>query len=115
MRRSVGALCYSSLAKGFLTGKFRSEKDIAGNVYADFLKPHLTARGLGIVRALEDVANRHASTCAAVAIAWLLAQPGVCAAIAAVDTPGQLDEITGAVALSLTSDDIGALTQASES
>jgi aryl-alcohol dehydrogenase-like predicted oxidoreductase len=105
----VGALCYSALAKGFLTGKFRSVSDVEGRTYARFLEPHLDERGLRILRALDGVAGEHRTTAAAVAIAWVAAQPGVAAAIAAVDTPDQLNELLGAVELSLTPEEIALL------
>lgn len=112
LRKGIGVLCYGVLAKGFLTGKFRSEGDVAGKVYADFLRPHLGARGQQILKILEAIADGHATTCAAVAIAWVLAQPGVAAAIAAVETPGQLQDLLGAVELNLAPSEIAALNDA---
>lgn len=111
--QEVGALCYQSLAKGFLTGKFQSKTDLEGNVYADILRPYLNARGRRIVAALLTVATARGATAAAVAIAWVIAQPGVTAAITAVDTPEQLNELLGAVELSLTPAELTALTAAS--
>ncbi|GAA0333563.1 aldo/keto reductase [Sphingomonas oligophenolica] len=113
VREQIGVLCYGVLAKGFLTGKYRSQADIDGKVYADFLRPNMNERGHGIVRALEMVADVHRTTVAAVAIAWVVAQPGVTAAIAAVDTTQQLDELVGAVELSLAPAEINALDGAS--
>jgi len=108
----IGALCYGTLAKGFLTGAFRTEADVAGSVYAQLLRPHLTAAGARILRALDSVAEAHRTPPAAVAIAWVLAQPAVTAAIAAVDTPKQLEDILGAADLLLTPDEIAMLSAA---
>lgn len=113
VREEIGVLCYGVLAKGFLTGKFRSEADLAGKVYADFLRPNMNERGRRIVEALQTIAEARRTTIPAVAIAWVMAQPGVTAAIAAVDTTEQLDEVLGAVELSLSAADIAALTDAS--
>lgn len=112
--RDIGVLAYGALAKGFLSGKFRSEADVAGKVYADFLRPYLGARGQRILQALDGVAGEQGATAASVAIAWVLAQPGVTAAIVAVDTPGQLEELLGGVEVTLTSAQIAALTEASD-
>lgn len=113
LRHQIGVLCYGALAKGFLTGKYRSEEDLADKIYADFLRPHLNPQGLRILDALATIAAEHASTSSAVAIAWVMAQPGVSAAIAAVDTPEQLDEMLGAVELRLSEEEIAALSVAS--
>lgn len=112
VRQEIGVLCYGSLAKGFLTGKIRSEDDLDGKVYAGFLRPYLNERGKRIVRALQNLADERRTTAAAVAIAWVAAQAGVTAAIAAVDTPGQLDELLHAVDLSLTPQEIAILKDA---
>lgn len=113
VERGVGALCYGALAKGFLTGKFRSAADVEGKVYAQFLRPFLNARGLRIVQALESIALGHDTHAACIAIAWVLAQPGVAAAIAAVDSVDQLDEIIGAASLELSGEDLAVLATAS--
>jgi len=113
VREEIGVLCYGVLAKGFLTGKFRSEEDLAGKVYADFLRPNMNERGQRIIQVLETIAEEKRTTIPAVAIAWVMAQPGVTAAIAAVDTTEQLDEVLGAVDLWLSATDIAALSAAS--
>ena len=113
LRDQIGVLGYSPLAKGFLTGKFRSEADVSGKVYADFLRPHLNPHSLRILDTLAIIAEEHATTSGAVALAWVMAQPGVTAAIAAVDTTEQLDEMLGAVDLRLSAAEIEALSTAS--
>jgi aryl-alcohol dehydrogenase-like predicted oxidoreductase len=113
LRHQVGVLGYSPLAKGFLTGKYRSEADVAGKTYVDFLRPHLHPQGVRILDTLAIIAADHASTSAAVAIAWVMAQPAVTAAIAAVDTPEQLEEMLGAVELQLSELELYALSAVS--
>ena len=52
----IGVIPYYSLAAGFLTGKYQSEKDLAGRAGAATVKQHLNERGLRILKALDQVA-----------------------------------------------------------
>jgi aryl-alcohol dehydrogenase-like predicted oxidoreductase len=112
-REGLGVLSYFSLASGFLTGKYRSEADLGKSVRGGGLKKYLDARGLGILAALDGVATARRATPAQVALAWLIARPGIAAPIASATGPEQLREILGAASLSLTSGDIAALDEAS--
>ena len=68
LERRLGVLCYSPLASGFLTGKYRSEKDLSGRTRAEFVKKCLDDRGFRILGAMDRVAEKHRSTPAAVAL-----------------------------------------------
>src|SRR5262249_10251842 len=67
----IGVIPYYSLASGFLTGKYRSEADLAKSARGRSVKKYLNDRGARILAALDEVAARYASTPARVAIAWL--------------------------------------------
>ncbi len=109
----ISCLPYYSLASGFLTGKYRDPHLTHGDRAAKAL-PYLHDRGMGVLAALDEVAARHDTTPAAVAIAWLNHQPTVTAAIASVSRVEQLpDLMTGAV-LAQTSSDIAELNAASD-
>jgi aryl-alcohol dehydrogenase-like predicted oxidoreductase len=77
------------------------------------VKQYLDARGLRILDALDAVAQRLHSTPAAVALAWLMAQPTVSAPIASATSIAQLDELLAAAHLTLDADAVGALDAAS--
>jgi aryl-alcohol dehydrogenase-like predicted oxidoreductase len=105
----IGVITYYSLAAGFLTGKYRSEADFAKSARGPGLKKYLNARGAAVLAALETAAKRHHATMAQVALAWLIAQPGVTAPIASATSVAQLDELMGAVRLTLDAETLRAL------
>ncbi|UCD48121.1 MAG: aldo/keto reductase [Deltaproteobacteria bacterium] len=113
LERQLGVLCYFPLASGFLTGKYRSEKDLSGRARAELVKKYLDERGYRILGALDRVAEKHRSTPAAVALAWLIARPGITAPIASATTLDQLNALIGATRLTLASSSIEELTLAS--
>ncbi|MEW9573394.1 aldo/keto reductase [Rhodanobacter sp. Si-c] len=111
---SLGVVCYYALASGFLSGKYRSVADLAksnarGGAARRFLNPH----GLGVLAALDEVATAHKATPAQVALAWLIARPSVTAPIASATSVPQLQELLGALQLTLGADEIAALDRAS--
>jgi aryl-alcohol dehydrogenase-like predicted oxidoreductase len=112
-RENVGVICYYGLASGFLTGKYRSAADVAKSPRGHGVKKYLDARGLGILAALDSVAARHHATPAQVALAWLIARPGITAPIASATSVEQLEEILTSVRLPLSAEDIAKLDQAS--
>jgi len=113
MRKGVGVITYFSLAAGFLTGKYRSPADFGKSARGEGMKKFMNDRGFRILDALAAVGKRLAATQAQVALAWLMARPGVTAPIASATSGAQLDELLGAVALKLDADAMRALDAAS--
>ena len=113
LREDIGVITYFSLAAGFLTGKYRSERDYAKSARGPGMKKYLNARGHKILDALDDVAGRLHATPVRVSLAWLMAQPGVTAAIASATSLAQLDELLAATRLSLDELDMRQLDEAS--
>ena len=68
--REIGVITYFSLAKGFLTGKYRSEADLSKSPRGDGVKTYLNPRGFRILDALDAVAASHKAKPAEVALAW---------------------------------------------
>ena len=64
----------------------------------------MSDRGFRILDALAAVGKRFGATQAQVALAWLMARPGVTAPIASATSGAQLDELLGAAALKLDAD-----------
>jgi len=112
-RDEIGVITYFSLAKGFLSGKYRSEADLANSPRGDGVKAYLNPRGFRILDALEAVAGRHKAKPAEVALAWVMARPGVTAPIASATSVEQTDSLARATELALTQADIDALNAAS--
>jgi len=113
MRENLAVIPYFSLAAGFLTGKYRSEADFGKSPRGPGMKKYLNARGMGILDALEAVGKRVGATPAQVALAWLIARPGVTAPIASATSVAQLSEILAATRLTLDADAMQALERAS--
>ncbi|MFD1468930.1 aldo/keto reductase [Hymenobacter caeli] len=106
----IGVIPYFGLASGFLTGKYRSAADLKKSQRGDGIgKKYLNDKGFAILKALDAVAGRHAATPAQVALAWLMQAPGITAPIASGTSPGQITELTEAMELRLTADDVAAL------
>lgn len=97
----VGVIPYYSLASGFLTGKYRSEADLAKSPRGQKVKPYLDGRGHRILQALDEVSARLETTPARASIAWLLTRPAVTAPIASATSLSQLDDLIAATGLVL--------------
>lgn len=109
----IGIITYSSLASGFLTGKYRSEADLSQSQRGGGIRRYLDERGLRILAALDEVAGRQDAELAEVSLAWIIARDGVTAPIASSTSIEQLDSQLRAFALQLTAEDIALLNQAS--
>jgi aryl-alcohol dehydrogenase-like predicted oxidoreductase len=114
LAENIGVIPYSSLASGFLTGKYRTKADLGKSVRGErSVAKHMTDKGMGVLAAVDAVAGRHKATPAQVALAWQIARPGITAPIASATSPEQLAELVKAMTLKLTADDIAALDSAS--
>jgi aryl-alcohol dehydrogenase-like predicted oxidoreductase len=109
----LACLPYYGLAKGFLTGKYRPGGPEVESPRAQGALAYLDARGERVLAALDAVAAERAAPVAAVALAWLSAQPGVAAPIASARNVSQLESLLPAVGLKLTDDELASLTEAS--
>jgi aryl-alcohol dehydrogenase-like predicted oxidoreductase len=112
-KEGLSTLPYFALAKGFLTGKYRSREANAGSVRAEGAVAYLDHRGELVLAALDEIAAAHGSSPAAVSLAWLAARPTVAAPIASARTLEQLADLLASVELQLTESEIAALDTAS--
>ena len=113
IREEIGVITYFSLAKGFLSGKYRSEADLGKSPRGGGVAKYLDRRGKRILAALDAVSARHQATQAEVALAWVIARPGVTAPIASATSVEQTDSLIRAVSLKLGAADIAELDKAS--
>lgn len=113
--RELGVISYYSLASGFLTGKYRSADDAGKSSArgASVVKQYVNPRGLRILQALDDLAATHTATPAQIALAWLIARPGLTAPIVSATSVTQLHDVLAAAQLSLSADQIAQLDAAS--
>lgn len=108
----IGVITYFSLGCGFLTGKYRTEKDLENRPRAYRVKEMMNERGMRILDGLDQVAAECHATQAQVALAWLMAQPGITAPIASATNLDQLNDLVGAAQLELSEEAIRVLNEA---
>ena len=97
----IGVITYYSLAKGFLSGKYRSEADLGKSPRGGGVKDYLNPRGFRILATLDTIAASHGAKSAEVALAWIISRAGVTAPIASATTPQQLQSLVAATKLAL--------------
>ncbi|MCU1642459.1 MAG: mocA [Nocardia sp.] len=114
VREKLSVLPYYGLAMGFLTGKYRPGADESGaqSPRAAGARAYLDERGVRVLDVLDEVADAHHVPVAAVALAWLRAQPAVAAPIASARTPDQLRALLASAELRLSIGEIEKLSAA---
>ena len=102
LEQSIGVIPYSSLASGFLSGKYRRGGTLPTTARAAGVqKTYMNERGFAVLAAVEKVAAGAGATPAQVALSWLAHRPGITAPIASATSVAQLKEIAAAVDLRL--------------
>jgi aryl-alcohol dehydrogenase-like predicted oxidoreductase len=109
----LGVIPYFSLASGFLTGKYARDSGPAQSARGGMVQKYFNDQGFAIVDALNEVAKAHRSAPASVALAWLLAQPGITAPIASATSDRQFEDLVAATTLELDPANIQRLTEIS--
>ncbi len=112
-QHGLGVINYFALASGFLTGKYRSDADLAKSKRGERVRHYLVPRGLAILEALDAVAERCGATTGQVALAWQMARPSVTAPIASASTVAQLHDLVAATTLRLDAEAIAEIDRAS--
>ena len=113
-RHGLACLPYFSLARGFLTGKYRRDgQQVESPRALGVRESYFNERGFAVLDALEEVAAEQRTAIAAVALAWLLAQPTVVAPVASATSPEQLAELLPATELRLSDEQLERLNAAS--
>lgn len=106
---NVGVVTYYSLASGFLSGKYRSQDDLGKSTRGNTVGKYMNPRGLAVLAALDAVADAHGAAPAEVALAWVMARPGVTAPIVSATSPAQVATFAKAAALRLSDEDMAVL------
>jgi len=114
LENNISVINYYSLAAGFFSGKYRTEADLTKSVRGARVKSYLNERGMGILKALDEVAAQYNTSTGSVAVAWLMARPCVGAPIASATSIAQLQELFNAVELKLSPETIEKLNEISQ-
>ncbi len=112
-KNNLGVTSYFSLASGFLSGKYETEKDVEGKERADFLKKYFNEKGKKVLKALKDISDHHNISQAGVALRWIMQRPGITAPIASATSQSQLGSFKEAMSFNLTAEEMEQLNNAS--
>jgi aryl-alcohol dehydrogenase-like predicted oxidoreductase len=110
--QEIAVLPFYGLASGFLTGKYRAERDWHGSPRESALKAAAASGGWGILAAMDAVAAETGATHAQIALAWLNSRDGVAAPLASATSPAQLADLIAGANLQLGPDHIARLESA---
>lgn len=108
---NIGVVPYYGLASGFLTGKYRHASDVSKSVRGGRMQPLIDGKS-NVLTAMDAIAAESGATLAQIALAWLAAQPGITAPIASATSVAQMEEIAGAMTLTLSREQLDRLTLA---
>jgi aryl-alcohol dehydrogenase-like predicted oxidoreductase len=113
-RGGLACVPFFGLARGFLTGKYRRDGGQVDSLRAAGVHDsYFNERGFAVLDVLDQVAAAHERSVAAVALAWLAAQPTVVAPIASATSTAQLAELLDSVELELSSEQLARLEEVS--
>jgi aryl-alcohol dehydrogenase-like predicted oxidoreductase len=105
----ISGIHYYALAAGFLTGKYRKPEDTVGKARGNSVSRFMNDKGNKVLAALDQVASRTGASLTEIAIAWVVAQPGVAAPIASATSVAQLETLARGVRLVLSAEDLALL------
>jgi aryl-alcohol dehydrogenase-like predicted oxidoreductase len=111
IERGIAMLPWFGLAAGFLTGKYRTREDLTRHNRGSSIERFFD-KGLSVLPTLDAVAAETGASQGAVALAWLMRQPGIAAPIASASKPEQLDNQFEALTLELSDEQRERLTAA---
>lgn len=110
---NLGVISYFSMARGFLSGKYKSKADLDQSPRGKGVEKYMNDRGFKIIEALHTVAAEYNSTPAQVSLAWLIARPSITAPIASASKMEQMPDIIKAAQLELKPEAVELLNKAS--
>jgi aryl-alcohol dehydrogenase-like predicted oxidoreductase len=113
LAHGLGIIPFYGLANGFLTGKYRSKDDLDKSPRGLRNVEYLEGRGMRVLAALDRIAAETGAALASITLAWTIAQPGITAALASATSVDQLKELTAAMSLSLSPQQLSLLDEAS--
>jgi len=109
IERGIGVVTFFGLAQGYLTGKYRSEDDLGQSRRGGAVKKYMEGKGPAVLAVMDDIVVARGVSHAAIALAWLMAKPGVAAPIASVTTTRQLADLMPSMDLTLSAEEMARL------
>jgi aryl-alcohol dehydrogenase-like predicted oxidoreductase len=117
-RSGISQVCWSPLAEGVLTGKYRpgeappGDSRAASQEMSTFIGRFLSDETLEAVARLRPIADEAGLTMAQLAIAWVLRQDNVASAIVGASRPEQVHDNAAAAGARLSGDVLAAIDEA---
>jgi len=111
-KRKMGVLTFFALASGFLTGKYRKREDIENSSRSLALSRYFNARGEAVLSALDQVSSETGATQAQIALAWIIATPGIAGPIVSATSVEQVQTLLPAISLKLSAEQMASLDKA---
>lgn len=111
-RNNLVSLPYYSLAKGFLTGKYRVKGETESGRAAG-AEVYLDTNGPAVLAAMDTVATAHGVSLTTIALAWVAAQPTIATPIASARVVSQLPDLLAMSSVTLTAAELHLLDAAS--
>ena len=114
-RHGISQVCWSPLAQGVLTGKYRpgeqppADSRAASVEMSAFIARFMEDRTLAATQRLKPIADEAGLSMAQLALAWVLRQPNVASAIIGASRPEQVRDNAAAAGVSLSSDTLSAI------
>jgi aryl-alcohol dehydrogenase-like predicted oxidoreductase len=114
-RNAISQVCWSPLAEGVLTGKYRpgeqppEDSRAASDAMGTFIGRFMTDETLAAVQRLEPIAEQAGLTMAQMAVAWVLRQANVASAIVGASRPEQVHDNAAASGVKLSGDTLAAI------
>ena len=113
VKEDVSGIHYFSLARGFVTGKYRSRDDASKSPRGPgVVDRYLNEKGFRLLAALDAISQRTGAAPVEIALAWLNAQPGTAGPIASATSVDQVKSLARGARLTLSADDLKTLTEA---
>lgn len=112
---NIGVVPYYGVAGGYLTGKYRTKQDLGKSPRGTRVEDYMNGNGPAVLAAMDAIATETGASLAAIALAWLAAQPAVTAPIASATSVAQLGELLASMNLSLTAEQVTRLDEAGAS
>jgi aryl-alcohol dehydrogenase-like predicted oxidoreductase len=112
--QQLAVMPYFALANGFLTGKYRTRDSVREGARGQRAAKYLNRRGLRVLTALDEIAEGHSTSIGTIALAWLLAKPGVVAPVASASRPEQVHDLVQAAHIQLSRHEVARLDRITE-
>ena len=113
LKEEIGVIPYYSLASGFLSGKYRSEADVGEAKRGAGVKKYINPKGLGVLKALDEVSKKHNVDNVQVTLAWLMQRKAITAPIVSATSLQQLKDLIAAPGVKLDAEDVARIDKAS--